>query len=209
MSSQKRENWPGWNQLPGAFSQIEGNTGKYPNYQNIIHEVVEDLKPSVIVEIGFNAGHGACCMLDAAPDDTQMYTFDIVRRDYEQPAFDSLKSIYGDRLTLTAGQSKETLEPFLEENNIKIDFAFVDGCHGGGRNECCKDFESHKTCPFIDIEICKKFMNVGGIIFVDDMGVADVTGCFNAVNWEDYEDLESVIKGRPSEKWFKMMRRVK
>ena len=28
-------------------------------------------------------------------------------------------------------------------------------------------------------------------------------------DWEDYEDLESVIKGRPSEKWFKMMRRVR
>lgn len=202
-----REKWKGWKLLPHQ-NKLEGNTGRYPNYQKIIHSVVKELKPKTVVEIGFNAGHSACCILDASPDNIMFYTFDIVRHGYENNAFNVLKNIYNNIL-LIEGPSKDTVLSFLEKNNINIDFAFVDACHGGGKNLCCKNLPTSERCPFIDIENCKKYMNIGGIIFVDDMGVADVTPCFNKVDWKDYEDLTYTKKGMSSEKSFKIMKKIK
>ena len=202
-----RNEWKGWEELPDSLSEIEGNTVKYPNYQKIIQAIIKDLKPKTMVEIGFNAGHSACCMLDAAPDEVKFFSFDIGRHGYESNSYEILSKFYN--LTLTLGESKKTLEPFLKKNNIKIDFAFVDGCHGGNKNDCCKSSKFNERCPYTDINTCKKYMNIGGIIFVDDMGIADVIYCFDNVNWEDYEDLTYLTESFPSEKKFKIMRKIK
>ena len=90
-----------------------------------------------------------------------------------------------------------------------LDFAFIDGCHGGNKNDCCKSSKFNERCPYTDINTCKKYMNRGGIIFVDDMGIVDVRVCFDNVNWEDYEDLTYLTKNLQSEKKFKIMRKIK
>lgn len=201
-----RDSWPGWNNLPPQ-GELEGNTGLHPNYQKVIYDLVKECQPKIIVEIGFNAGHGACCMLAAAPTEVQFYSFDIGRHGYEEDGLNALSSIYD--ITLTLGPSKDTVSSYLSKNNIEIDFAFIDGCHGGGRNKCCAELPPQLRCPYIDIDNCKKHLAVGGVIFVDDMEICDVPTGYHNTDWTNYEDLTYIADGYPSEKPFKIMRKVK
>lgn len=175
-----RKEYKGYDQLP---IPIEGNTGKYKNYQDYLHKFISCIKPKRILEIGFNAGHSACCMLNAY-ESASMYSFDICRYGTEQVAFDVLKQHFD--LTLIPGNSVETIPKFINDTKLTFDFVFVDGGH---------EYE----VPYHDIIHTKDVINDQGFMLIDDLGVGSVNECIyrsNILNeFDSYKilDLEKDI----------------
>lgn len=173
-----RNEWKGWTELPKAtyspddeYTAKEGNTGRYPNYQKLLFKLTNELQPKSILEIGFNAGHSACCFLNAAPN-AKMVTFDLCRWDTEQPALEVLQKYFD--ISLVKGDSSKTIPEFFNGNDVKFDLAFIDGGH------------THDI-PYKDMINTKNQINSGGLLIVDDFGVGSVTSCFNIVDWSDFE----------------------
>jgi len=180
-----RTEWKGWSELP---LHKEGHTGKYPRYQSFLFELVQSVNPDNIFEIGFNAGHSACCFLNAAPQ-AKMVTFDICRHGTEQPALKVLQKYFD--ITLIPGDSVKTVPVWLENNPTQFDLMFIDGYH----------LNDH---PYLDIVNSYKRCKVGGVVLVDDLHIPDVKTSFNKVDWTGFEEISV-----PSiEKIIKVYRRV-
>tara|TARA_Y100000310_G_scaffold229068_1_gene231428 strand:+ start:1368 stop:2039 length:672 start_codon:yes stop_codon:yes gene_type:complete len=184
------KDWKGWNELPIAN---EGHTGKYVHYQEYLYNLIKELSPKNILEIGFNVGHSACCFLNSSPS-AKMFTFDICQdfppeskernipelcvwigttdRELKIQAYNVLKSHFD--ITLIEGDSTKTVPDFLENNNIKFDFVFVDGWH-------------EEPVPYIDMINTKGSVAPGGLLIVDDFGYPPVRNSFEKVNWEGFE----------------------
>lgn len=167
-----REAYKGWTALP---KPVEGHTGKYINLTNYFNKLTQELRPKTILEIGFNAGHSACCFLDAAPE-ASYYTFDICRHGYEQAALDVLKQYYD--ITLIPGDSAITVPKFLDTNpSLMFDLVFVDGWH----------LEDH---PYLDIVNTMSNINPDGIIIIDDLAQPDVREGYSKVSWIGFEEVQ-------------------
>jgi len=85
-----------------------------------------------IVEIGFNAGHSALLALITNP--TLHYTaVDIGEHTYTQPCFDYLQSIFGERVNIIVGDSRQIMPVFYDHKpHLKgeVDSWIIDGGHG-------------------------------------------------------------------------------
>jgi hypothetical protein len=82
------------------------------------------------LEIGFNAGHSCLLALSVNPD--LYYTgIDIGMHAYTRPCFDYLRSIFGNRVRLYIGDSREVL-PVLRQDADRYDLYHLDGGHGFG-----------------------------------------------------------------------------
>ncbi len=160
-----------WNKLNNVlFEKNKGsvwtgdiwNDGEYIWKIECYSQLIKDLQPSVIFETGFNIGRSACMFLNQAKKyinkPIKFYSNDIEERSLTnvkllQEEFDNFNFLLGD--------SKILLPTYLKENNIKIDFALVDGEHSyNGAKTDCINF--------------KPYINEGGIIFVDDWWIEDV-----------------------------------
>ena len=142
-------NLKGYSELPLA---LEGNISEDIQNYTFLFEYVSSLKPKSILEIGFNAGHSACCFLNASPN-SSLVTFDICRHGTEEPAYKVLKKYFD--IELVKGDSKITIPEWSLNNNRKFDFIFIDGGH---------DFD---TCSW-DIANCIPLLSKEGTIVVDD-----------------------------------------
>ena len=172
-----RENWLGWNKLKDPREKgVEGNTGKYNDYQNSLFNLVKELKPKNILEIGFNAGHSACCFLNASPD-SKMITFDCCRWGYEENSLKILKDC-GFDIELIKGDSEEEVPKYFKNNNTKFDFVFIDGAHSG-------------EAPYLDMSNTMKHINVGGYMVIDDVALGNVLPSIKKISWEGWieEDI--------------------
>lgn len=144
-----RSEWFGWNDLPRAK---EGHTGRYIDYQSFLYNLIKELRPKNILEIGFNAGHSACCFLNASPT-AKMITFDICRHGTEEISIEILKKNFD--ITLIKGDSTVTVPDFLSKNKIEFDFIFVDGGH-------------EDDVPYKDIINTKQYLKKDGFLLIDD-----------------------------------------
>ena len=82
---------------------------------------------STLLEIGFNAGHSALLALTINPD--LIYVgVDICHHPYTRPCFEYLKGLFGDRVRLHAGDSRDVLPVLRDERRI-YDIIHVDGGH--------------------------------------------------------------------------------
>ncbi|MAG25852.1 hypothetical protein CMI47_09765 [Candidatus Pacearchaeota archaeon] len=189
-----REDWLGWNLLPIAQ---EGNTGKYLKYQTLLYSLVKSLKPNRILEIGFNAGHSACCFLNASPD-SKMITFDICRWGTEESAKNVLKN-NGFDITLIKGDSTTTVPKYFKENpKIKFDLIFIDGYH---KFDPSVDF----NIPYEDMNNTKDYINSKGIFIIDDMSIGTVSASYSRINWDNFENISFDYK---IEKNIKILRKI-
>lgn len=179
--------WKGWSDLP---KPREGNTGKYQKYQDYLYELVSELKPNRILEVGFNAGHSCCCFFNAYPE-TKITTFDICRHGTEKPGVESLQK-NGFDIELIEGSSEKTIPTYFNDNSDTYDFIFIDGCH-------------HGEIPRHDMENTIPRLNINGIVVVDDFNLGSVGKCFKSIDWSAFKE-ESVPK---IEKSIKVMRKVK
>ena len=79
-----------------------------------------------LLEVGFNAGHSAMLALTCNPELTYVGV-DLARHRYTAACFDYLKSVFGSRISLIPGDSRETLPAI--ENLETFDLFHVDGGH--------------------------------------------------------------------------------
>lgn len=105
----------GYDELPISK---EGNTPHFPGSYRTLFEFVNRFKPKTILEVGFNAGHSACCFLNASPD-AVMYTFDICNYGTEEVGVKVLQKYFNTELI--QGDSKETLPNWLNEKKMFFD----------------------------------------------------------------------------------------
>jgi len=178
----------GYNELPEA---IEGNTSHFPISYRTLFEFVKQHKPKTILEVGFNAGHSACCFLNASPD-AAMYSFDVCQYGIEKEGLEVLQKYFN--IQLIEGNSKDTLPKWLDENKILFDFIFIDGDHG-------------YPTALSDINTSIPFLSQNGHIIVDDAEFEPVTNAIRDSNiWElDVSFLENsnkrIIVGTKTKKY--------
>jgi methyltransferase family protein len=83
---------------------------------------------SSLLEIGFNGGHSCMLALTINPD--LRYTgVDIGLHAYTPPCYDYLRDVFGERLTLHIGDSRDVLPALLREPQ-RYDLFHIDGGHG-------------------------------------------------------------------------------
>jgi hypothetical protein len=85
-----------------------------------------------IVEIGFNAGHSSVLALTVNPN-LKYTAVDIGHHPYTQPCFDYLKSIFGDRIDLVIGNSRDIMPKLYQhrpELEGQVEGWIIDGGHG-------------------------------------------------------------------------------
>ena len=172
-----------WNKLNNVLTETNNgkqftgdiwNGGDYIWKIECYSQLIKDLQPSVIFETGFNIGTSACMFLNQAKKyidkPVKFYSNDIEERSLAnvkllQEEFDNFEFLLGD--------SKTLLPLYLKENNLKIDFALVDGDHSyeGARVDCLS-FQPH--------------INEGGIIFVDDWWIKDVAQGALDARWDGW-----------------------
>jgi len=80
---------------------------------------------TAMLELGFNAGHSALLALTANKN-LSYVAIDPLAHPYARPCFDYLRSVFGNRIKLIAGDPKTILEQFSTSG---FDLASIDGAH--------------------------------------------------------------------------------
>lgn len=111
-----------------------------------------------ICEVGFNAGHSAMLMLEAAPA-ARLVSFDVA--DSSKPwvarQASRLKQAYGDRFALIVGDSRKTLPAYRRAHEgAACDVAFIDGS---------KTFEGRLA----DLRAMHAMASRGATVFFDEV----------------------------------------
>jgi len=128
--------------LPEDLQKIK-DENSFPNYFEFLYELVEGLKPKVVVEIGTHAGISASFLKGGYPG-MELYTIDI---DPESGWLIRDSSII---------QIKRDSKYALEDVPKEIDLLFIDGDH---TLEGCQS----------DYDLYAPLVKKGGIILVDDI----------------------------------------
>jgi hypothetical protein len=169
----------------------EGNISWFENRQEKLTELITELKPKNLLQIGFNVGHSAlliCNLIknlklvdkDYSSKEVNFKIFDICVCEATIPNFEFLKKEFKDFITLEliVGDSLQTVPNFLEKNKIYFDFIEIDGCH---------TFD----CVVKDITNTIDSLSADGIIYVDDYksgfySVNQVDNGVDSVDWKNY-----------------------
>eukprot|EP00435_Cladocopium_sp_Y103_P072469 s352_g40.t1 len=136
---------------------------------------VED---SLVIEIGFNAGHSSLLMLSAHPQ-LRIIAFDLCEHSYTRPCFNILADAFPGRLQLVPGRSQQTLPRWARENQLRADLIHIDGAH---------EPEAAKA----DLQNAKAVARHGAWVVFDDT-------CFSPLRAVWGEALESQLVEPPSE----------
>ena len=120
-----------------------------------------------IVEIGFNAGHSA--MLGLTANDDVVYRSIDFGQQYTEACYHVLKNRFGDRISLTIGDSADVL-PIIKEIYPEIDTLktgwFIDGDHS---------YEYFKKDMTNVLNLAKQ----GDLIFLDDTNQVSIIKALN------------------------------
>lgn len=133
---------------------IEGHVGQVGAAMSDLQRLAASTKGQHIVEIGFNAGHSADCLLSACPQAT-LVSFDIgnngrcvaIGKEY-------IDKKYPGRHTMVGGDSKDTVPRY--EAVHTSDLIFIDGGHA-------------PETAANDIVNCKRLADKDTIVVVDDI----------------------------------------
>mmetsp|Transcript_41934 Transcript_41934/g.115658 ORF Transcript_41934/g.115658 Transcript_41934/m.115658 type:complete len:574 (-) Transcript_41934:54-1775(-) len=107
---------------------IEGHSNLIPEARRVMSELASHPAVETICEIGFNGGHGTLRWLHSSK--AKVYSFDLGEHDYSRPAASWLQARFPGRLTVTWGDSVETLPEFHARHpDVECDLVFVDGGH--------------------------------------------------------------------------------
>ncbi len=178
--------------LNGMQSGCEGNISWFENRQEKIVEIIKEIKPKNLIEIGFNVGHSALLICNTISDlkkqyieysDTEVnfYIFDICSCVSTKSNFEILKNNFKEnlKLHLIEGDSLLTVSSFLSSNNILFDFIEVDGCHT-------------YDCVIEDIRNTIDSLNKNGIMYIDDyksvaVPIVDVDNGVDSFDWSNFK----------------------
>ena len=114
---------------------------------------------SSLCEIGFNAGHS--CMLALTVNRYMSYVgIDLAAHPYTIPCYDYLRSVFGDRVRLHFGDSREVM-PAISAALSSYDLFHLDGGHGF-------EIAHADICNILN---CSR---TGATLLVDDTGHPDI-----------------------------------
>lgn len=172
-------------------SSNEGNISWFENRQLKLVDLITEIKPERVMELGFNMGHSAILICNTIMELKKVdeeykkkiidfYIFDICHHNTVKPNFDILsKSYIGDiNFILIEGDSIVTIPKFLKENDIKFDFIEIDGNH---------------SYDYVRFDIINSINNLSpnGVIYVDDyrstsIPIMDVDSGVDSLDWSDF-----------------------
>ncbi len=111
------------------YRRLEGHSGQLPEQILTYIQLVRAPFVRRVCETGFNAGHSTFTWLASNPD-VHVYSFDIGDHRYSRRVAESLSGMFPGRLTLTWGDSVQTLPAFRKSNpGVSCDVIVVDGGH--------------------------------------------------------------------------------
>lgn len=135
---------------------------QYRDYYRVKHDIVAELQPKTIIEIGVRAGYSAFYFLQAAPT-AKYYGFDANNGTHGGQGPKPYCS-WAEKILNEAGYDAKVYWPFDTQKvahlPVQGDFYHVDGDH-------TTDGVKH------DLDICFKFAPVGAHILVDDYDCID------------------------------------
>lgn len=134
---------------------LEGCIEQIPEQITMLQTYTNNPNITKILEIGFNAGHSSCILLDN-PKNT-VVSFDLGHHRYTADGKMFVDDFYPGRHTLIIGDSTKSIPTFSRLNkDILFDLIFVDGGH---------TYE----IALADIKNCKEFAHHDTIVIVDDV----------------------------------------
>lgn len=151
--------------------QVLGNFSYYVGKCELLYKHVKQLQPKVIVEVGWNCGHSAVIMLHASPS-SRLVSFDIADREYMLTVADLIKSKHPSS-SFHVGDSKVILPQVLQLEDLRVDFALIDGDH---------TYEAVTA----DLTAVAPHMSLGGLIFIDDLDVEGIRRAVDEFNWTGF-----------------------
>jgi hypothetical protein len=89
------------------------------------------LSGTSMLEIGFNGGHSALLALSVNPR-LKYFGVDYGNHPYTRPCFEYLRGIFGDRIDLWIGDSRELIPAVRHASGLKFDLFHIDGGHDFG-----------------------------------------------------------------------------
>ena len=126
--------------------------------------VLLDNNVKKMIEIGFNAGHSGVVFLSALPKDGSILFFDLNDHKYAKPCYNLLKASFSQVKDFIAGDSRETIKKYLQDNPNEVgtfDCVHVDGGHS-------------KEVALSDVAYSDILLRKGGIMILDDTQLKDI-----------------------------------
>jgi predicted O-methyltransferase YrrM len=135
----------------------EGNCNNISQQCSLLINICKDIKPTKIMEIGFNAGHSAELFLKNSQ--AYVHSFDIGLHFHSYLKFGKiyLNNKFLNRHTLVLGDSTERIPIFSKNNpDLKFDIIFIDGGH---------DY----NIAISDLINCRNLAHPNTIVIMDDI----------------------------------------
>jgi hypothetical protein len=192
------------NLLEGMRSDCgEGNISWFENRQQKLIELISEIKPEKIMEIGFNMGHSALLICQTIINlksidpsyktkKIEFYIFDICQHECVKSNLSILEKEFGNEIVfkLFEGDSLITLNSFFDRNKVNFDFIEIDGCH---------TYECVRSDTFNTI----KNLSGEGVIYIDDyksevFPIIEVDRGVDSMDWSDFDTnyIDGVFWGK-------------
>lgn len=122
-----------WNLLDATMHQVDSGNNYQTGYVRELQlrrmvSLVRSESVRTYCEIGFNGGHSAAAMLLANPR-LQVHSFDLMIWGYSNETSRLLRTMFGKRFVMHAGDSTKTVPAWTRDAPRRCDMLFVDGDH--------------------------------------------------------------------------------
>jgi predicted O-methyltransferase YrrM len=151
-------------ELEGLIAELPSTPEGYisPGQADFLYHLIGLVRPKLVAETGFNAGHSAVVILQAMKryGAGRLVSFDIGQHTAVDQGEAFVNARFPNRFTLIRGDTKHTLAPHLgdvldADSDATLDLAIVDGGH---------DIETARA----DMVIMEALLRPGGYLWLDD-----------------------------------------